>query len=105
MRSRTLFASHIVKLLRIGALSCCDRSRNPEKIEKSQAASCASNADHADRGFDCFAFHAQRDTQMFGVNPFAAACKRKTYNDDGSQFHSRHGLRNVRGLGVVAAAI
>ena len=45
--------------------------------------SCASNADHADRGFDCFAFHAQRDTQMFGVNLFAAACERKAYNDDG----------------------
>ena len=44
--------------------------------------SCGSNADHVDRGFDCFAFHAQRDTQILRDYPYAAACKRKACNDD-----------------------
>ena len=43
----------------------------------------ASNADYADRGFDCFAFHEQRDTQMLSDYSLAAACKRKACNDDG----------------------
>ena len=45
--------------------------------------SCGSNADHVDRGFDCCAFHAQRDTQILRDYPYAAACKIKACNDDG----------------------
>ena len=43
----------------------------------------ASHKDHANRGIDCFVFHAQRDTQMLSGYPLAAACKKQAYNDDG----------------------
>ena len=43
----------------------------------------ASHKDHANRGFDCFAFHAQRETQKLSDYPLAAACRKQAYNDDG----------------------
>ena len=53
-----------------------------KKSRKANMSTGASHMDHANRGIDCFAFHAQRDTQMLSDYPLAAACRKQAYNDD-----------------------